>query len=92
MEVPADQFARLTGTYKDRESGYTIRVESLGHRLRAVEVGEDSTLVLVATSPTRFRIESMNGTMTFQLSEGRATAVVWEQPGAPSLTLTREAS
>jgi pimeloyl-ACP methyl ester carboxylesterase len=92
VEVPADQLARLTGTYKDRESGYTVRVETLGNRLRAVEVGEDSTLVLVATSPTRFRIESMTGTATFQLSEGRATAVVFEQPGAPSVTLTREGS
>ncbi|MFL6260561.1 MAG: alpha/beta hydrolase [Thermoanaerobaculia bacterium] len=92
VEVPADQLARLTGTYKDRESGYTVRVETLGNRLRAVEVGEDSTLVLVATSPTRFRIESMTGTATFQLSEGRSTAVVFEQPGAPSVTLTREGS
>jgi TAP-like protein len=92
VEVPADQLARLTGTYKDRESGYTVRVETLGNRLRAVEVGEDSTLVLVATSPTRFRIESMTGTATFQLSEGRPTAVVFEQPGAPSVTLTREGS
>jgi len=57
-----------------------------------VEVGEDRTLVLVATSPTRFRIESMTGTATFQLSEGQATAVVFEQPGAPSVTLTREGS
>ncbi len=92
VEVPATQLARLTGTYKDRESGYEIRVETLGNRLRAVEVGEESTLVLVPTSPTRFRIEGMTDTVIFQLSEGRATAIVMEQPGAPSLTLTREGS
>jgi pimeloyl-ACP methyl ester carboxylesterase len=89
VELPADQLARLTGTYKDQESGYEIRVEILGNRLRAVEVGEESTLVLVPTSPTRFRIEGMTDTATFQMSEGRATAVVLEKPGAPSLTLRR---
>ena len=92
VEVPADQLARLTGIYKDRESGYAIRIEVLGKRLRAVEVGEEAIMVLVATSPTRFRIEGKTDTVTFQLSEGRAVAVVWEQPGAPSFTLTREGS
>ena len=92
VELPADQLARLTGTYKDRESGYEIRIEILGHRLRAVDLAEKSIMVLAATSPTRFRIESMADTVTFQLSQGRAVAVVMEQPGMPSLTLTREGS
>ena len=92
VELPADQLARLAGTYKDPESGYEIRIEPLGNRLRAVEVGEGTTMVLVATSPTRFRIEAMRDTATFQLSEGRATAVVLEAPEEPSLTLKREGS
>lgn len=90
VELPADQLARLAGTYKDPESGYELKVETLGDRLRAEEVGEGSLLVLVATSPTRFRIQGMTDTATFQLSEGRATAVVLEAPGEPSLTLKRE--
>lgn len=90
VELPADQLARLAGTYKDPESGYELKVEALGSRLRAEEVGEGSILVLVATSPTHFRIEGMTDTATFQLSEGRATAVVLEAPGQPSLTLKRE--
>ena len=49
-------------------------------------------MVLVATSPTRFRIESMVDTVTFQLSQGRATALVMELLGVPSLTLMREGS
>jgi len=92
VEVAADQLARLIGTYKDRESGYEIKVEKLGNRLRAVEAGEKSILVLVAISPTRFRVEGMTFILSFQLSDGRATAVVREQPGAPSLKLTREGS
>ena len=89
VEVPADQLARLTGTYKDPESGYEIRIETLGDRLRAVDVSEGSIQVLAAISPTRFRGEGTSGTMSFQLSEGRATAAVLEFPGEPSLTLTR---
>jgi pimeloyl-ACP methyl ester carboxylesterase len=92
VELPAAQLARLTGTYKDQESGYEIRIETLGNRLRAVDLAEKSIMVLVATSPTRFRIESMTDTVTFQLSEGRATSLVMELPGAPSLTMMREGS
>ena len=90
VEVPVDQLARLTGTYRNPESGYEIRVEMLGKRLRVVEVAEGSILVLAAASPTRFRIESTAGSLTFQLADGRATAVVFESPGAPSLTLARD--
>jgi hypothetical protein len=55
-------------------------------------VGEGSMMLLAPTSPTRFRIEGSapGNTVTFQLSQGRATAVVLETPGVPSLTLTRE--
>jgi pimeloyl-ACP methyl ester carboxylesterase len=89
VEVPVDQLARLTGTYRDPESGYELRVEIVGQHLRAVEVIEENTLVLAPVSPTRFRMEGLSGTVTFQLSDGRATAVFLEQPGAPSLTLAR---
>ena len=92
VELPADQLARLAGTYKDRESGFEVRIETVGNRLRALAVGEGSTMILAPTSPIRFRIEGAapGNTVTFQLSEGRPTAVVLEAPGAPSLTLTRE--
>jgi pimeloyl-ACP methyl ester carboxylesterase len=94
VELPADQLSRLAGTYKDRESGLEVRIEPVGNRLRVLAVGEGSMMLLAPTSPTRFRIEGSapGNTVTFQLSEGRATAVVVEAPGAPSLTLTREGS
>jgi pimeloyl-ACP methyl ester carboxylesterase len=88
VEVPVDQLARLTGTYKDRESGYEVRIEIVGKRLRAVD-SEGGIMILAAASPTRFRPEGLAGTLTFQLSDGRATAAVLEAPGAPSLTLAR---
>ncbi len=89
VELPATQLARLAGTYKDRESGYEIRVETLGKRLRVVE-GEDPPVVLVPTSPTRFRMEGMppGSFYEFQITEGRATACT--TPWVPAQTLTRE--
>lgn len=90
VELPAAQLARLAGTYKDPESGYEVRIELLGNRLRAVDLSDKSVMVLAPTSPTRFRVESMADTLTFKLSGGRATALVMELPGTPSLTLTRE--
>jgi pimeloyl-ACP methyl ester carboxylesterase len=89
VEVPADQLARLAGTYRDRESGYELRFEVVGKRLRAVDVAEGEIQLLAATSPTRFRREGLAGTLTFQLADGRVTAVVSEQPGAPRIALTR---
>ena len=92
MELPADQLARLAGTYKDPESGYEVRIQPEGNRLRAFEVAEESVMLLVPTSPTRFRIEGVQYTATFQLSEGRATALIMEAPGMPTYTLKREGS
>jgi hypothetical protein len=94
VELTAGQLARLAGTYKDRESGMEIRIETLGRRLRAVMVGQESPKLLVASSPTRFRMEGMapGYAYTFRLSRGRATALLLESIGLPSLTLTREGS
>lgn len=89
VELPADQLARLAGTYKNRESGYEIRVEIVGKRLRVFE-GEYPPVVLVATSPTRFRVEGMppNVAYEFQIQDGRATACT--TPWMPEQTLKRE--
>jgi pimeloyl-ACP methyl ester carboxylesterase len=89
VEVPADQLTRLAGTYQEPESGMEIRVETLGRGLRAMYVGDGGPMVLVATSPTRFRVEGLRDAMTFRISGGRATTLVLEQPGEPDLTLTR---
>lgn len=83
VELPADQLARLTGTYKERESGRELKVETAGNRLQILQ-GEDPPTVLVATAPLRFRIEGMGpGTfVNFQITEGRA--VNFTLPWAPS--------
>jgi pimeloyl-ACP methyl ester carboxylesterase len=92
VEVPADQLARLAGTYTEPESGMEVRVETLGRGLRAMYVGDGGPMVLVATSPTRFRVEGLRDTVTFQIRQGRATSLVLGQPGEPDLTLTRKGS
>jgi len=94
VELTAGQMARLAGTYKDRESGMEIRIETLGRRLRAMTAGQENPKLLVASSPTRFRLEGMapGYIYTFQLSGDRATALLLESPGLPSLTLARDGS
>jgi pimeloyl-ACP methyl ester carboxylesterase len=92
VELPADQLARLAGTYTDRESGYEMRIETLGRHLRSV-AGRQRPIVLVATSPTRFRVEGLPGYFfDFQVKEGRATACTLVEPGLPPYTLTRAGS
>lgn len=92
VELPADQLARLAGIYKDKESGYEMRIERLGPHLWSVAEGQ-RPVVLVATSPTRFRIEGLPGYFfDFQVMEGRATACTVVEPGMPSYTLTRVGS
>lgn len=89
VELPADQLARLAGTYKERESGREVRIETAGRRLQVLE-GEYPPMVLVAISPTRFRMEGMppSHAVAFQITEGRATAVTL--PWEPSETWERK--
>jgi pimeloyl-ACP methyl ester carboxylesterase len=82
----------LTGTYKDPEIGFVVKIELAGDRLRATP-GSEPPVFLVPLSPTRFRLEGMPPGMAlvFQRAEGgKATAIVLEQPGAEARTLVRE--
>jgi pimeloyl-ACP methyl ester carboxylesterase len=94
VEVSPARLARLAGTYKDRESGMEIRIEPVGRRLRATIAGQGGPKLLVASSPTRFRMEGMvpGYTLAFQLSGDRATVLVLETLGSPSVKLAREGS
>ncbi|HVR97960.1 MAG TPA: alpha/beta hydrolase [Thermoanaerobaculia bacterium] len=82
VELPADQLARLTGTYTERTSGLETRIETAGNRLKLVQ-GEYPPAILMATSPTRFRVEGMGIStfVDFQITAGRATALT--VPWAP---------
>jgi pimeloyl-ACP methyl ester carboxylesterase len=92
VELPADQLARLVGTYKDKETGYEMRIERLGPHLRSVAEGQ-RPIVLVATSPTRFRIEGLPGYFfDFQVTDDKVTACTLVEPGAPPYTLARAGS
>lgn len=89
VTLPADQLARLTGTYRDRERGIEIRVEARGNLLRVLQE-EQSTLTLRAISPTRFRIEGMppGSYVNFQVTDGRVTSCTF--PWAEDRPLRRE--
>jgi pimeloyl-ACP methyl ester carboxylesterase len=90
VQVPIDQLARLTGTYRDPESGYMVRIETVGNHLRAV-LADAGPMLLVATSPTHFRVEGManQDTLTFQMKEGRAAGLDMNQAGW-HLSMTRK--
>lgn len=93
MDLTADQLALLAGTYKNPESGSEIRIEPLGRGLRVLEDEYPSDRA-GSDLAHRFRVEGMppSYVYSFQVTEGRAAAVVLERPGAPSQTLAREGS
>jgi hypothetical protein len=90
VQLSAGQLARLTGTFLHRESGRSIRIEVLGSVLRGT-FGDES-LVLVPTSPSRFRIEGLppGYALAFQPAEGQPATVTLEQPGGPSVVHERQ--
>jgi pimeloyl-ACP methyl ester carboxylesterase len=88
IEVPADQLARLAGTYKDR-SGHEIRIRTAGRRLQVLE-GEYPPTVLVAVSPTRFRLEGMPPGYAVEFRVGEGGAVTCTMPWSPTQPFTRE--
>ena len=91
VTVARADLERLVGSYEDKEKGLAIKVDLAGSRLRVNFVAEDFQLLLIPTSPTRFRFEGMapGRTLTFQLAGGRATAVTQSGPGEPDLVLKR---
>lgn len=59
-----------------------MRIETAGNRLKLLQ-GEYPPAILMATSPTRFRVEGMGFStfVDFQITDGRATALT--VPWAP---------
>lgn len=92
IALKAADLEPLTGTYKDLEIGFAVKVELAGDRLRAIPDGQPPVL-LAPTSPTRFRLEGMPPglAVVFQRAEGgKATAILFERPGAEARTLVRQ--
>lgn len=91
VKLTADQLALFQGSYKDAESGIALQVDRIGGYLRG-KLGPQPAEVLIPTGSARFRIQGMppDFTVTFQVSDGRVTGVVLQNPGQPALTLRRE--
>jgi hypothetical protein len=83
---------RLAGTYEDAASGQIAKASVVGNRLRVTLDGTPA--LLVATSPTRFRIEGFSPEMAvvFQLAGGRAIGMTMIRPGAPDVEMKRSPS
>jgi pimeloyl-ACP methyl ester carboxylesterase len=91
VTVARADLERLVGSYEDKEKGLAIKVDLAGSRLRITFVAEGFQLLLIPTSPTRFRFEGMapGRVLTFQLAGGRATSVTQSGPAEPELVLKR---
>jgi pimeloyl-ACP methyl ester carboxylesterase len=91
-EVKLDQgaLARLAGSYQNPAEGLAAEVAVVANRLRFSLDG--NAALLIATSPTRFRIEGFapGYQVVFQESGGRVTGVTLIEPGSPELVMTRK--
>jgi pimeloyl-ACP methyl ester carboxylesterase len=85
---PAD-LGRLAGSYKNAENGLTAEVDVVANRLRMKIEGTPT--LLVATSPTRFRIEGFSParSIVFKTEGDRITGLSLIEPGS-ELVLTRQ--
>jgi len=90
VTLGAADLARLAGTYHEAASGLTAQVDVVGNRVRLTLDGD--AVLLIATSPTRFRVEGMEPghRVVFQESEGRITGLTLFEPGSPDLVMTRK--
>lgn len=90
VTVSRADLERLVGSYADKETGLVAKMDLVGSRLR-ITFSDGFQLLLIPTSPTRFRFEGMapGRTLTFQMAGGKATAVTQSGPGEPDLVLKR---
>jgi pimeloyl-ACP methyl ester carboxylesterase len=91
VRLTAEQLALLAGTYVSAELGLEVKVEALEGALRAT-LGDQGPTLLVPASATRFRLEGLppGYAVVFELVDGKPTAALLEQPGAPSQRLARK--
>lgn len=96
VAVAQADLERLQGSYTSQEMGMTFRIDLQEGRLRLTITGylQIPPALLIPTSPTRFRVEGKDLapglTMSFQVTEGKATALIVNQPGMPEVVMTRQ--
>ncbi len=89
VTVALADLERLPGSYA-RDPGPTALVDLLGSRVRFGFKGGPRYL-LIPTSPAHFRVEGLppGHKVSFQVTEGKATALTLSQPGRPDLVTKR---
>lgn len=91
VKVARAELEKLVGSYKDAKSGLGAKVDLVGDRLRVTFPDSGEPFLLIPTSPTRFRFETLAGEgLEFVVSGGRATGVRQTGPGRSDLVLPRE--
>jgi pimeloyl-ACP methyl ester carboxylesterase len=89
VTVAQADLERLPGSYK-RESRAGATVDLVGNRVR-FGIGKGPRYLLIPTSPTHFRVEGLppGNEVTFEVTEGKATALTLSQPGRPDQVMKR---
>ena len=90
VQVARADLDKLAGTYADAKTGTVAQVDVVANRLRVTFDGTPA--LLIATSPTRFRIEGFtpDRTVTFQAGGGGITSMTLAASGAPDVVLQRK--
>jgi pimeloyl-ACP methyl ester carboxylesterase len=83
VTVAAADLDRLAGIYREGISGYEARVEVVGGKSLRARFSDGGTLLLVPTSPTRFRTVYDRLTLVFRVEDGRAAGLTLERFGQP---------
>jgi hypothetical protein len=81
VTIAAADLDRLAGTYREDISGYEARVEVVGGKSLRARFSDGGTLLLVPTSPTRFRTVYDRLTLVFRVEEGRSAGLTLERLG-----------
>jgi pimeloyl-ACP methyl ester carboxylesterase len=83
VALAAADLNRLTGTYRDSTSGFETRVEVAGGKHLRASFSDGGALIVVPTSPTRFRPAYGGLDLIFRVEEGKAAGLAFERSGQP---------
>ncbi len=90
VALPRDQLEKLAGRYVGEGGSPTATIEVAGGKLKATVAEQEQGMLLVPTSPTRFRlVGSLSTYVVFENESGRGSRLTVEEGGVAVLTLKR---
>jgi hypothetical protein len=90
VAVAEDRLQALAGRYVGEGGGPTATIEAAGGKLKATILEQQERILLVPTSPTRFRlVGSLSTYVVFDLENGRGARLTLEEGGVAALVMKR---